>query len=390
MDDRLKNKKFETRAVHIGRVPEDGTGSVSTPIFPSSTYRVGFPGDESGHVYSRWSNPTRLALEKALAEFENGHQASFFSSGLAAVTAILHLLKTGDHIVAVQDLYGGTHRLFENLMRNFGLDFTYVEGTDPSDFEKAINENTRLFWIETPTNPLLKLVDIKAVAAIAGDHGILTAIDNTFATPYIQRPLELGADIVHHSASKYLGGHCDVVAGAVVTRDEELAERLRFNQYAVGAVPGPFDCWLVLRGLKTLPLRMERQSSNAARVADFLTAVDLVDEVYFPGLDGKPLPNEMALPGGMVSFTVRANFNAMKALVMSTELFILAESLGGVESLINHPASMTHASIPKEIREAHGITDGLIRLSVGIEDADDLIADLRNAFEVIRDKVKQA
>jgi len=384
MDDKLKDKKFATRAVHLGRVPEDGTGSVSTPIFPSSTYRMNFPGDDSGYVYSRWSNPTRLALEKTLADLENGTQALFFSSGLAAVTSILHLLKSGDHIVAVSDLYGGTHRLFEKVMRNFGLDFTYVEGLDPADFDKAARENTRLFWLESPTNPLLKLIDIRAVAALAKKRGILTAVDNTFATPYIQRPLELGADIVHHSATKYLGGHCDVVAGAVVTRDEKLSEKLRFNQYAVGATAGPFDSWLVLRGIKTLALRMERHSANAVKVVDFLKTVELVDKIHFPGLDGKPLPNGMSLPGGMVSFTVRADIETVKKLVMSTKVFVLAESLGGVESLINHPALMTHSSIPKEVREAHGVTDGLVRLSVGIEDPGDLIADLREAFDKIR------
>jgi cystathionine gamma-lyase len=380
MDDKLKSKKFATRAIHLGRVPEDATGSVSTPIFLSSTYRMKFPGDDSGYVYSRWSNPTRLALEKTLADLENGWQAFFFASGLAAVTAILHLLQSSDHVVAVSDLYGGTHRLFEKLMRNFGIDFSYVEGINPADFAQAAKDNTRLFWIESPTNPLLKLIDIKAVADIGHRRGILTAVDNTFATPYIQRPLELGADIVHHSATKYLGGHCDVVAGAVVVRDEELAEKVRFNQYAGGATLGPFDSWLVLRGIKTLALRMERHAANAAKVADFLKSVDMVDEVHFPGLDGRALPNGMALPGGMVSFTVRADIEAVKKLVMATEVFVLAESLGGVESLINHPASMTHASIPKEVREAHGVTDGLIRLSVGIEDPGDLIADLKQAF----------
>jgi cystathionine beta-lyase len=384
MNDNLKNKKFATRAIHLGRVPEDSTGSVSTPIFPSSTYRMEYPGDNSGYVYSRWANPTRQALETTLADLENGYHAYFFSSGLAAVTSILHLLKPGNNIVAVSDLYGGTHRLFENLMRNFGLTFTYIEGVDPNDFEKAIKDNTRLFWIESPTNPLLKLIDIKAVAAIGKKRGILTAVDNTFATPYIQRPLELGADIVHHSATKYLGGHCDVVAGAVVTHDDTLAKKLRFNQYAVGATLGPFDSWLVLRGIKTLALRMERHSANAVKVVDFLQTVDLVDKIYFPGLDGKPLPNGMILPGGMVSFNVNTDLETVKKFVMATEVFVLAESLGGVESLINHPALMTHSSIPKDIREAHGVTDGLVRLSVGIEDPGDLIADLKQAFDSIK------
>jgi cystathionine gamma-lyase len=384
MEDNLKNKKFETRAIHAGRVPEDHTGSVSTPIFPSSTYRVAFPGDESGYVYSRWANPTRNALERALAALENGSHAFAFSSGLAALNAVINLLKAGDHIVSVDDLYGGSMRQFERLMRNFGLDFTYIDGRNPTNFEKAIKPNTRLFWIETPTNPLLYLVDIAKVAEIGKKHNILTAVDNTFATPYVQRPLELGADIVHHSASKYLAGHCDVIAGALVVNDRELAERVRFNQYAVGGTLGPFESWLVLRGLKTLHLRMERHSSNAKKIAEYLSSLEIVDRVYYPGLDGKLLPNHMTLPGGMISFTIKADFDAVKQFVMSTQVFILAESLGGVESLINHPASMTHASIPKEIRQAHGITDGLVRLSVGLEHIDDLLSDLQHVFAALR------
>ena len=388
MNDFLKNKRFETKAIHLGQVPEDGTGSVATPIFPSSTYRVKFPGDESGYVYSRWSNPTRLALEQALAALENGKHAYAFSSGLAALNAVMNLLKPGDHVVAVDDLYGGTHRQFEKLMRNFGLEFSYVEGENSSDFEKAIKENTRLFWIETPTNPLMKLVDIAAVAAISKERKILTAVDNTFATPYIQTPLELGADIVLHSASKYLGGHCDVIAGALIVSDDELAEKVRFNQYAVGASLGPFESWLVLRGLKTLHLRMERHSVNSMKIVEFLETMSMVDWIYYPGQNGKAVPNKMKLPGGMVSFTLKADFETVKAFVMATSVFILAESLGGVESLINHPASMTHASIPKEVREAQGIGDNLIRLSVGVEHIDDLIIDLRTAFERVRTLVK--
>ncbi|MEW6052155.1 MAG: PLP-dependent aspartate aminotransferase family protein [Candidatus Zixiibacteriota bacterium] len=382
---RFKNFKFETKAIHSGQVPQDQTGSVTTAIYPSSTYRVQFPGDESGYVYSRWSNPTRLALENALATLENGTHGFAFASGLAALKAVLDLLKAGDHVVAVSDLYGGTRRLFERLMRaNYNFDFTYVDGRDPSDFEKAIKPNTRLFWLETPTNPLLHLIDIAAVAKIGKQHGILTAVDNTFATPYIQRPLDCGADIVHHSASKYLGGHCDVIAGALVVKDDALAEKLRFNQYAVGGVLGPFDAWLVLRGLKTLHVRMERHSLNAMKVVEFLETMKQVDQIYFPGRDGKPIPNGMNMPGGMVSFSLKADFDTVKKFAMSTEVFVLAESLGGVESLINHPASMTHSSIPREVREQHGITDGLIRLSVGIEHSDDLLIDLRHAFEAIR------
>ncbi|MEW5796782.1 MAG: PLP-dependent aspartate aminotransferase family protein [Candidatus Zixiibacteriota bacterium] len=381
MSDQSRKLHSETIAIHAGVVPEDGTLSVTTPIYPSSTYRETFPGDESGYVYSRWANPTRQALEKALATLEDGASARAFSSGLAAVTAVIHLLKSGDHVVAVSDLYGGSHRLFERLLRpQFNLDFSYVDGRDPADFEKALKPNTRLFWVETPTNPLLKLIDIRAVAELAHKRNILVAVDNTFATPYIQKPLDLGADIVHHSMSKYLGGHCDIIGGALVTRDTTLGEKIFFNQYAVGGVLDPFQSWLVLRGLKTLHVRMERHSLNAQKIAAYLQTVPRVSKVYYPGLDGRPLPNGMTLPGGMVSFEIDAGFEVVKKFVMSTKQFILAESLGGVESLINHPATMTHASIPKDIREKHGVTDKLIRLSVGIEHVDDLLADLQQAF----------
>jgi len=383
MEEFYKDKRFATRAVHAGRVPEDGTNSVTTPIYPSSTYRVGFPGDESGYVYSRWSNPTRRALEKSLASLENGTDAYAFASGMAAVNAVTNLLKAGDHVVAVDDLYGGTMRLFDRLLTDFGLEFSYADGREPANFEQACRPNTRLFWIETPTNPLLRLVEIKAVSQIARRRDILTVVDNTFATPYLQQPLGLGADIVHHSLSKYLAGHCDVIGGALVTKDPTLAERLFFNQYAVGAQLGPFESWLVLRGLKTLHPRMERHCENAARIAEHLSGLDLVERVYFPGLAGEPLPNDMKGPGGMVTFSLGADFDSVKSFVMATRLFVLAESLGGVESLINHPASMTHASIPREIREQRGIGDGLIRLSVGLEDVDDLIADLDQAFAVL-------
>ena len=325
-----------------------------------------------------------MALEKALAAMEQGTSARAFSSGLAAVGAVINLLSAGDHVVAVDDLYGGCHRLFERLLRpQFQLDFSYVDGRDPANFEKAIKPNTQLFWVETPTNPLLKLADIRAIADIAHKRNILMAVDNTFATPYIQTPLNLGADIVHHSMSKYLSGHCDVIGGAIVTRDKELGEKIFFNQYAVGAILDPFQSWLVLRGIKTLHVRMERHSFNAQKIAAFLQTQKTVSRVYYPGLDDQPLPNGMKLPGGMVSFELDAEFEVVKKFVMSTKMFILAESLGGVESLINHPATMTHASIPKDIREKHGIRDQLIRLSVGIEHIDDLLADLQQAFAAI-------
>ena len=389
MADELKGKKFETRAIHSGQVKGDNTGAVTTPIVPSSTYRVDSPGDESGYVYSRWMNPTRMALEEALASLECGTNGFAFASGLAALDAVVRLLKSGDHVVAVSDLYGGTHRQFERLLRNFGLDFSYVDGRAPDDFERARTDKTRLFWIETPTNPLLKLVDIEAVAKIAKAHDILTGVDNTFATPYIQQPLELGADVVLHSLSKYIGGHCDLIGGALIVNDTSLAEKVHFNQYAVGGVLGPFESWLALRGLKTLHLRMERHSINAVKVVEYLETVDLVDKIYFPGQDGKGVPNRMKLPGGMVSFTLKADLEAVRSFVMSTELFVLAESLGGVESLINHPASMTHASIPPEVREANGIGDSLIRLSVGVEHIDDLLIDLRSAVSKLRAKLSQ-
>ena len=379
-----KELHIESIAIHSGIVPQDGTFSVTTPIYPTSTYREQFPGDDSGYVYSRWSNPTRVALEKALAAMEQGTSARAFSSGLAAVGAVINLLSSGDHVVAVDDLYGGCHRLFERLLRpQFKLDFSYVDGRDPANFEKAIKPNTKLFWVETPTNPLLKLADIRAIAEIAHKRNILLAVDNTFATPYIQTPLNLGADIVHHSMSKYLSGHCDVIGGAIITRDKELGEKIFFNQYAVGAILDPFQSWLVLRGIKTLHVRMDRHSFNAQKIAAYLKTQKRVSRVYYPGLDGKPLPNGMKLPGGMVSFELDADFEIVKKFVMSTKQFILAESLGGVESLINHPATMTHASIPKDIRKKNGIRDQLIRLSVGIEHIDDLLADLQQAFAAI-------
>lgn len=384
VDDNFKDKQFATRAIHAGRVPEDGTDSVSTPIYPSSTYRVGFPGDESGYVYSRWANPTRNALERALASLENGTHGLAFASGLAALNAVVNIFESGCHIVAVDDLYGGTMRQFEQSVKKFGIDFTYVDGRDPADFEKAVKENTKLFWIETPTNPLMNLIDIGAVAEISHKRGILTGVDNTFATPYIQRPLDLGADIVLHSITKYLAGHCDVVAGALVVKDEDLFKQLWFNQYAVGAMLGPFESWLTLRGLKTLHLRMERHSENASKIVEYLKTVDRVDKIYYPGIDGQPLPNGMSLTGGMVAFNIDAGFETVKKFVMATEVFVLAESLGGVESLINHPASMTHASIPAEQRVERGIGDGLVRLSVGLEHIDDLIGDLKQAFRVTR------
>ena len=390
MSNNKKKSAFETRAVKTGHVPEDGTNSVTTPIYPSSTFKVKYPGDDSGYVYSRWSNPTRSALERGIADLEEGTAAYAYSSGLSAVDAVINLLNAGDHIVASKDLYGGTHRLFENLKKkNLNFQFSYVEGVDPLDFEKAAKDNTRLFWLETPSNPLLRVIDIQAVVEIARKRkNILVGVDNTFATAYLQKPLTLGADIVHNSASKYLGGHCDLIGGLLAVKDEKLAEQLYFNQYAVGGHLGPFDSWLILRGLKTLHLRMKQHCENAHKIVAYLKEEELVDKIYFPGIDGKPLANNMKDSGGMVSFELKADFETVKQFAMATEVFILAESLGGVESLMNHPASMTHASIPKEIREANGIKDQLIRLSVGIEHSDDQIEDLKMAFNAIRSKVK--
>jgi cystathionine beta-lyase/cystathionine gamma-synthase len=319
MSDDMKNKQFETKAIHSGRIPEDKTGAVTTPIHLSSTYEVEFPGDDAGYVYSRWSNPTRLALEKAIATMENGEKAFAYASGLASVGAVLNLLKPGDHVVAVDDLYGGIHRLFEQLMKKFQIDFTYVDGRDSSNFEKAMKPNTQLFWIETPTNPLLKLTDIKAVSEIAHKNNILVGVDNTFATPYLQKPLDLGADIVMHSASKYLGGHCDVIGGVLVVKESELAEKLHFNQYAVGGILSPFESWLILRGIKTLHVRMERHSLNSMKIVEYLETVDIVDEIFYPGQDGKKVPNNMKLPGGMVSFNINADFETVKKFAMSTK-----------------------------------------------------------------------
>lgn len=383
MSDDTKYLKLSTRAIHSGSVPEDDTGSVTTAIFPSSTYRVAYPGDESGYVYSRSANPTRCALERALASLEEGTAGFAFASGLAALNCVLNLLKAGDHVVAVDDLYGGSLRQFNKLWTQFGLEFDYVDCSDVANFEKAIKPNTRLVWIETPTNPLLHLIDIEALSKITRKHDILLAVDNTFATPVIQQPLNLGADIVHHSASKYLGGHCDLIGGVLVVRNDALAERIRFVQNANGLMLGPFESWLMLRGIKTLQLRVERHCSNAARIARELQSYDIVDRVYYPGIDGQPLPNRMTASGGIVSFNIKTDFETVKKFVMATRLFVLAESLGGVESLVNHPASMTHASIDKEIREARGIGDGLVRFSVGVEDIDDLLADLKQAFKQI-------
>jgi cystathionine beta-lyase/cystathionine gamma-synthase len=376
---------FATRAIHVGQDPDPATGAVIVPIYQTSTYAQSEVGVHKGYDYSRTANPTRAALEACLASLDSGRFGLAFSSGMAAEDTVLHLLETGSHIIASDDVYGGTFRLFHRVLERVGLRFTFVDATRTRNVTDAIEDQTRLIWLESPTNPLMKLIDITEVVRIAHEHGILVAVDNTFASPYCQRPLELGADLVHYSTTKYLGGHSDVVGGALVTSDEDLYQRLKFLQNAVGGVPGPFDSWLVLRGLKTLALRMRQHSANALQVACFLEQHEGVKRVYYPGLPSHP-QHELARRqmlggmGGMLSFEVRGGVDAAREVARRTRLFTLAESLGGVESLIELPALMTHASLPEERRVEVGIDDGLIRLSVGIEEAEDLIADLDTAL----------
>lgn len=378
---------FQTRAIHAGQTPDPTTGAIMPPISLSSTYVQESPGVHKGYEYSRSHNPTRYAYERCIADLENGSRAFAFASGLAATATALDLLESGDHIIAMDDLYGGTYRLFDGVRKkSAGLQFSFVDLSDLSAVEAAIRPETKMIWIETPTNPLLKLVDLEAVALLAKKHGLISVADNTFASPFVQRPLDFGVDMVMHSATKYLGGHSDVVGGLLVVGGrDDLAERLAYLQNAVGAVQGPFDSFMVLRGLKTLALRMERHCHNAGRVAEWLAAQPKVAKVYYPGLDSHP---QKALAkrqmtggyGGMVTAILDGGLPAARRFLERVELFALAESLGGVESLIEHPGIMTHASIPAERRAELGIDDGLVRLSVGVEDADDLIADLEQAL----------
>jgi len=376
---------FSTRAIHVGQDPDPATGAVIVPIYQTSTYAQSEVGVHKGYDYSRTANPTRAALEACLASLDGGTYGLAFASGMAAEDTVLHLLETGSHVVASDDVYGGTFRLFHRVLERVGLRFTFVDATRTHRVTDALRDETRLIWIESPTNPLMKLIDIAEVARVAHERGILVVVDNTFASPYCQRPLELGADVVHYSTTKYLGGHSDVVGGALVTSDEERYQQLKFLQNAVGGVPGPFDSWLVLRGLKTLAVRMRQHSANAMEVACFLEQHPSVKRVYYPGLMSHP-QHELARRqmtggfGGMLSFEVRGGVEAAREVARRTRLFTLAESLGGVESLIELPALMTHASLPVERRAEVGIDDGLIRLSVGIEDAEDLISDLRQAL----------
>jgi len=377
---------FGTRAIHAGQSPDPTTGAVMTPVYLTSTYAQSGPGEHKGFEYSRTQNPTRFAYERCVADLEGGTRGFAFASGMAATATLLDLLPTGSHVVAVDDLYGGSRRLFENVRRvSAGLDFTYVDGLSRESFERAIKPNTRLIWVETPTNPLLRLVDLAMVGELARARRITSVCDNTFASPWLQQPLALGFDMVLHSATKYLNGHSDVVGGIVVVgADAELAERVAYLQNAVGAVAGPFDSFLVLRALKTLHLRMERHCANALSLAQLLERHPRVERVAYPDLASHPqhalCRRQMRAGGGMVSVWLKGGMTASREMLSRLELFALAESLGGVESLVNHPATMTHASVPAEVRAALGITDALVRLSVGVEDVADLAADLEHAL----------
>ena len=380
--------KFGTKVIHAGIEPDPTTGAIMTPIFQTSTYVQDAPGKHKGFEYARTQNPTRSVLETNLASLENGKHGICFASGLAAMDAILKMFKPGDEIISTNDLYGGSYRLMTKIYEKFGLKSHFIGMENQKELESRINENTKLIWIETPTNPMLNIVDIKKICKLAQEHNILTCVDNTFASPYLQTPLDLGADIVTHSATKYLGGHSDVVHGAVIVNSDDIAEQLRFFQNAAGGVPGPQDCFLVLRGIKTLHLRVQRSCDNAKKIAKFLQAHPKVDKVYYPGIKTHPnhkvAKKQMKDFGGMVSFDlIGGSVRDAKKVLSGTTFFSLAESLGGVESLIGHPASMTHASIPKKERLKVGLTDSLIRLSVGIEDVDDLIQDLEEALRNI-------
>ena len=377
--------KFATKTIHAGITPDPTTGAIMTPIYQTTTYVQQAPGKHKGFEYSRSQNPTREVLQKNLAALENGKYGLCFASGLAATDAVLKTLNPGDEVLSTNDLYGGTYRIFTKLFAKYGLKFKFVKMTDASSLEQHINDTTKLIWIETPTNPMMHIIDIKAVINLAKTRDIKVAVDNTFATPYLQRPLDLGADLAMHSVTKYLGGHSDVIMGALVLNDDQWAQDLEFIQNASGAVPGPQDCFLALRGIKTLHLRMQRHSENGAAVAAFLQEHPRVENVYWPGLKDHPnhevAKKQMDDSGGMISFTLKGDdVEEAKKLMQRFQYFQLAESLGGVESLCGHPASMTHASIPKEERIKSGLVDSLIRLSVGIEDIEDLIDDLRNAL----------
>lgn len=377
--------KFNTKTIHGGQKHDAAYGAVMPPIYQTSTYAQSTPGGHKGFEYSRTHNPTRKALEDAFASIENGKFGLAFGSGLAAIDAVIKLLEPGDEVISTNDLYGGSYRLFTSIFKKFGIKFHFIGMENANNIESYVNDNTKLIWVETPTNPMMNIIDINACSAIAKKHNLLLAVDNTFATPYLQQPLELGADIVMHSATKYLGGHSDVVMGALIVKDEKLAEQLYFIQNASGAVCGPQDSFLVLRGIKTLHIRMQRHCENGKAIAEYLASHPKVEKVYWPGFESHAnhdiAKSQMNDFGGMISFTTKGNnFEEAIKIVENLKIFTLAESLGGVESLAGHPASMTHASIPKQEREKTGVVDSLIRLSVGIEDIDDLINDLKQAI----------
>lgn len=379
--------KFNTKTIHGGQIPEKGYGAVMPPIYQTSTYSQSSPGKHLGYEYSRTHNPTRHALESSLASIENGVYGLAFGSGLAAIDAVLKLLSPGDEVISTNDLYGGSYRLFTKIFENFGIKFHFTGMNDPVSVEKLINVNTKMIWVETPTNPMMNVIDISTLSKIAKSRKILLSVDNTFATPFLQQPLNLGADIVMHSATKYLAGHSDVVLGALVVNNKDLADKLYFIQNASGAICGPMDSFLTLRGIKTLHVRMERHCQNAKKIAVFLNNHNGIEKVFWPGFETHPnhviAKKQMSNFGAMISFTTKGNdFNKAIQIIEKLKIFTLAESLGGVESLAGHPASMTHASIPKKDREASGVVDSLIRLSVGIEDSEDLISDLKQAIDI--------
>ena len=387
----MKNTKqelgFSTRAIHAGQHPDPSTGAIMTPVYLSSTYVQESPGVHKGWEYSRTHNPTRKAFENCIASLEDAKYGFAFASGCAATTTILHLLKQGDHVVAMDDMYGGTFRLFDKILRHNGIEFSFVDLTNTQNLQSALKPNTKMIWIETPTNPTLKLADIQKISSLAKAKAITTVVDNTFMSPYFQKPLNLGADIVVHSVTKYIGGHSDVVGGVAVTNTPALAERLAFLSNSMGGIMGAFDAFMCLRSLKTLPLRMSAHQKNALQIAEFLQSHPLVQKVVYPGLSSHPQHDlakaQMSGFGGMITFYIKGGLAAARKFLESVKIFSVAESLGGVESLVEHPAIMTHASVPAEQRKILGIDDSLIRLSVGVEDTEDLVKDLKNAFDQI-------
>jgi cystathionine gamma-lyase len=382
-----KNLGFATRAIHAGQEPDPTTGAIMTPVYLTSTYVQASPGVHKGYEYSRTHNPTRKAYENCIASLESGTHGFAFASGLASTMILMQLIRSGDHVIASDDLYGGTFRLFDKVLKPNGYDFSYVDLTNAENFDSAVRPNTKMLWIETPTNPMLKLCDIEVLVKKAHAKGLLVAVDNTFMSPYFQRPLELGADIVMHSSTKFINGHSDVVGGVVVVKDAALAEKIGFYSNAVGPIASPFDSFLAMRSLKTLPVRMRAHAENAAAVAEFLTTQGKVEKVIYPGLKDHPqhalAKKQMSGFGGMVSFVLKGGLTEARSFLESVRIFSLAESLGGVESLVNHPAIMTHASVPAETRKVLGISDSLIRLSVGIESTEDLLADLDQALKKV-------